>query len=190
VPGRDLEAAHPEHEGAREVDRQREDPDHRLSGAAHERGGDQHQRGGQCRACEAHDRLARVDVVVRLGEDEDVEPARRGVGDREQQCVVSEGLGRRERRHEERAHHGEHEQPLEALVRGDVVGEPGVGAPGPPQRGQHQQALPEPLPGRVVRHEQGDLGQREDEDQVEEELERRYALLGAVRPRLGVVHCA
>ena len=38
-------------------------------------------------------------------------------------------------------------------------------------------SLTEALPGRVVRHQRGDLGDREDEHQVEEQLERGYALL-------------
>ena len=37
--------------------------------------------------------------------------------------------------------------------------------------------LPTPGPGRVVRHEAGHLGEREDEDEVEEELERRDRVL-------------
>ena len=48
------------------------------------------------------DRLAGVDVVVRLGEDEDVEPAGGRVGEREHERVVAERLRDRERRDQER----------------------------------------------------------------------------------------
>ena len=137
---------------------------------------------GKCRAGQAHDRLSGVHVVVGLGEDEDVQPADGGIGEPEEQRVVPEGMRRGEGRYQEGAHHGEDEQPLLALVGGDVVGEPGVGAPRPPERGEHQHALPQALPGRVLSHQRRDLGQREHEDQVEEQLERGHALLGHLLP--------
>jgi hypothetical protein len=119
-----------------------------------------------------------------------VEPARGRVGDGEQQRVVVEGFRDRERRCQERPHRGEHEEALDPLLRGDVVRQPGIAAPGPPEQGEHEHALAEALPGRVVRHEQGDLGQREDEDEVEEELERRDLLLRDIERRFGGFHRA
>ena len=37
--------------------------------------------------------------------------------------------------------------------------------------------MPEPTPGRIIRQDGRDLREREDEDEVEEELERSDALL-------------
>ena len=58
-----------------------------------------------------------------------------------------------------------------------VFVEPGVARPRPPQRRQDEQPAAEPLPRRVFRHEGGDLREAEDEDEVEEQLERGYPLL-------------
>jgi len=46
---------------------------------------------------------------------------------------------------------------------------------------EDEQTLDHSVPGRVVRHRSGALGDREDEDEAEEELERRYPL--ALAPR-------
>jgi hypothetical protein len=37
--------------------------------------------------------------------------------------------------------------------------------------------VPEPTPGRIIRQHGRDLREREDEDEVEEQLERRHPLL-------------
>ena len=62
----------------------------------------------------------------------------------------------------------------------DRVRQPGVGGPRPPEHPEHEQALDEAGPGRVLDDEPGHLREREDEDQVEEELERRHPLLAAL----------
>ena len=66
----------------------------------------------------------------------------------------------------------EQPDPGDPVVGVQGVGEPGVAGPRPPDRRQHQHPLAEALPGRVGGHQAGDLGEREDEDEVEEELER------------------
>jgi hypothetical protein len=76
-------------------------------------------------------------------------------------------------------HRREHREPRQVLVGVDLVREPGVGAPRPPQGGEHQHAAAEPLPRGVVRHQGRDLREREDEHEVEEELERDDAFLAA-----------
>src|SRR5439155_16949115 len=68
-------------------------------------------------------------------------------------------------------------QPNGALVRFDIVRQPGVAGPGPPERAEHEQRTPEPGPGRIDREHARHLRDREDEDEVEEELERSYPLL-------------
>src|SRR5262249_10283349 len=57
------------------------------------------------------------------------------------------------------------------------VGQPGVRGPDPPERREDQQAAPEPAPRRILREHRRDLREREDEDEVEEQLERRDPLL-------------
>jgi hypothetical protein len=55
----------------------------------------------------------------------------------------------------------------------DGVGQPGVGRPRPPERGEDQETVPEPTSRRIIRQNGRDRREREDEDEVEEELERR-----------------
>ena len=57
----------------------------------------------------------------------------------------------------------------------DDARQPRVADPRPPQHAEHEQPLREPLPGRLVGHQRRALGQREHEDEVEEQLERRDA---------------
>ncbi len=64
-----------------------------------------------------------------------------------------------------------------ALLRVDHAREPGVADPGPPQHAEHEQALGDALPGRVVGHQLRALREGEHEDEVEEQLERRDRLL-------------
>ena len=49
--------------------------------------------------------------------------------------------------------------------------------PRPPERGQNQKSASQPAPCQVARQNRRDLGEPEDEDQIEEELERRDPLL-------------
>src|SRR5262249_18320043 len=65
----------------------------------------------------------------------------------------------------------------ESLLGIEIVREPGVARPRPPERGEHEHAVPDPRPGRGVGKERRDLREREDEDEVEEELARRDAVL-------------
>ena len=84
--------------------------------------------------------------------------------------------GHAERDDQQRRHRGEDDQPHRALLGVDDAGQPGVADPGPPEHAEHQQALGQPRPGRVVGHQRRALGDREDEDEVEEELQRRHPL--------------
>jgi hypothetical protein len=69
-------------------------------------------------------------------------------------------------------HRREHREPRQVLVGVDLVREPGVGAPTPTTGRRAQASRAEPLPRGVVRHQGRDLREREDEHEVEEELER------------------
>ena len=153
VPGRDAEATHAEDERPGEVDRQRDDPEGGLRRAVEERCRDQECGRRERRPRQPPDRLAGVHVVVRQGEDEDVQPACDGVGEREHERVVAEGLRYGQRGDQERAHDSEHQKPLAILLGGHVVREPGVRGPGPPERRQHEHSPTEPRPGRVLGHQ-------------------------------------
>jgi hypothetical protein len=96
---------------------------------------------------------------------------------REDECVVPERVRHGERGDEERGHRREHRDPHRALLGIDDARQPRIAAPRPPQHDQHEQRLEQPFPGRRLGHERGALGQREHEHEVEEELERRDALL-------------
>ena len=89
---------------------------------------------------------------------------------------VAERLRHADRGDQHRRHRGEEDEPDRARLGVDHAGQPGVADPGPPEHAEHQQSLRQPRPGRVVRHQRGALGDREDEDEVEEELQRRHPL--------------
>ena len=102
------------------------------------------------------------------------------VGEAEQHGVVSEGARHRQPDAEHRRHRGEHRQPDAALVDVDRARQPCVSGPRPPERREHEHPVEHPVPGRVVREQARDLGDREHEDEVKEELERRDLVLVAV----------
>lgn len=89
---------------------------------------------------------------------------------------IAERLRDRERRNE----HGDHrdrERPGEhAAVGAGVVAEPAVGRPGEPQQHEHADRLHDAERGVRLRHQVGDLGEPEDVDEVEEQLEGRDAV--------------
>src|SRR5262249_25512560 len=98
--------------------------------------------------------------------------------DAEDDSLVTERLGDGQRGDEHRGNRGEHGTQHHPFVRIERVREPGICRPGPPQRGQNEEALPEPRPGRVVREQRRHLGEPEHEHEVEEELERCDRALG------------
>ena len=102
-----------------------------------------------------------------------------GVGAGEEEPVVAEGAGHAECDDEQPCHRREERDPHLALLGVDDAREPGVAGPRPPHQPEDQQALGDALPGRVVGHQRRALGEREDEDEVEEELERRDPVLAA-----------
>ena len=174
---RDGETAHAEDVGACIVDRERQKPARNLCVSVEEARDHDERRPGDGGSCQPVGSLADVDVRGRLGEEHDVQDTDGEVGQAEEHRVAVEGVRNGERRHEHGAHGGEDGESRRALVGVDLVGEPGVGAPRPPERRQDQHALADARPRRVVRHEAGDLREREDEDEVEEKLERRDRML-------------
>ena len=150
--------------------------------AVEERGGGQQGHRDRGADGQAEHRVAQA-VVVGAGEHEetDVGDPHGPVGECEDEGEVAEGLGHAERDDQQRRHRPEHDQPHRALLGVEHAGQPGVADPGPPEHAQHQQALGQPFPGGVVRHQRRALGQGQDEDEVEEELQWRHPLAFAQR---------
>ena len=159
------------------VDEQGDDPERDLCPAVEEAGDDDQRRRHQQPGGELEDRAADVVLLGPVGVDRDVDRADREVREAEDDRVVAERLRHRKRGDQHRAHGREQAQPREPVVAVQGVRHPGVAAPGPPDEGEHQHPLAEPLPGRVLGHQAGDLGEGEDEDEVEEQLERRGAIV-------------
>jgi hypothetical protein len=86
-------------------------------------------------------------------------------------------LGNGQGDHEHRRHRDDHARPQETLVSPRLVPEPGIARPGPPQQCEQQQPLEHAVGAMLVRHVAGDLGHREDVDQVEEQLEGRRPMV-------------
>ena len=91
--------------------------------------------------------------------------------------VTAERVGDRQCGHEHRRHRNQHRSPHSAFTGIDGVGQPGVGRPRPPERAEDEETVPEPSPRRIIRQDGRDLREREDEDEVEEKLERSDPLL-------------
>ena len=97
--------------------------------------------------------------------------------DSEHDTVTAERVGDGQCGDEHRRHRKQHRPPDRTHFRIDRVRQPGVGGPRPPERGEDQEPVPEPAPRRIVRQHGRHLREREDEDEVEEQLERRDPLL-------------
>ena len=181
VAGREPPALAAAHVRAEQVDRERKRP-HRDLRPAVEAGRDEEQRDADRRADrQPGDRDEKLPVAPgNQRVQNEVGDADEGIGAREQERVVAEGVGDGARRNQRRAHRREHDQADGALVGVDRVRQPRVRGPGPPEHPEQEQPLDEPRPRRVVGDEAGHLGEREDEDQVEEELERGDALLAGL----------
>jgi len=122
------------------------------------------------------------------GEDE-VDEADEKIGNAEQNGVGAEGArdGEGDAQHDRRR--GEHREPDGAFVDVDRARQPGIGRPRPPDGRENQHPAEEPAPRRLAREQLRHLGDREDEDQVEEELERGdLVLVAACGLALGIGH--
>ncbi len=182
VRGDEFPALGAEEVGAAHVEQQRQRPERPLGEAVEERGERQQRDRDRGAGGEAEHRVAQP-VVVRAGEHEegDMGAADDAVDQREGERQAAERLRHAERDQQQRRHRAEDHQAHRALLGVDHAGQPGVADPRPPEDAEHQQALGQPLPGRVVGHQRRALGDREDEDEVEEELQRRHPLAFAQR---------
>ena len=117
-------------------------------------------------------------VGARQPEDRQVQQTQRQVGDRDDDRpgqatrAIFERFGYRHGQHEHRGHRAEHRHTAEAFIGAQHVPHPGETDPTPPEEAKHQQAAEQAVDREVVRHQGGDLREREDEHQVEEQLDR------------------
>ncbi len=194
LPAAPVEAGPPRHavedERRRVVDRERRQPEPRPGRRVDEPAREPERRGrgepGQDRAGAAPlDRPA-----LRRGEGQEDVPADldRDVGAGEEQPAAGEGLGDRDREQQAAEHQPDQEQPDDDRARVELVRDPGRVVPGPPDDEQREQRPPGAAPGEVVEQQVRDLRDREDEDEVVEELERRRALLAALPATLEAGH--
>ena len=155
------------------VDRQGGDPQPDLHRPINEAGDQQQRRPDDGAGREPEDGGEQLRIVATGDrEEDDMENADDEIRDGEDQGLFPERHRRRQGHDQHRGRRGEHGQAYGALFGVEGVGQPGIGRPGPPQRGQQQPAPQEAFPGLVRGKESGHLGDREDEDEVEEQLER------------------
>ena len=179
-----------DHEWAEVVDREREHP-HGDARVSLEEARDHEQRGAeQPGRREPEKRAATVRIVASDdGRENEMKEADEEVGEAEQHSVVSESARHRQGDAEHRRHRGKHRQSDAALVDVQRARQPCVTGPRPPDRRKDEHPVEHSAPSRVVREQARDLRDREHEDEVEEELERRDLVLVAVlEPALGVGH--
>ena len=160
------------------VDGERDDPEDGLRAPVDEaRGEDDDRPKGRRRDEPKHGaeqvRVALPGERVQLEVDETHDQVR----DAEEDAVRVERFGDGEGDDEHCGHRREHPRAHRPFLRLERVRQPGIARPGPPERGKDEEPLAERPPLGVVRHEQGDLRDGEDEDEVEEELERGDPLL-------------
>lgn len=110
-----------------------------------------------------------------------------GVGRRQHERGVAfllEGVGDADGDEEHSAHRHHHRHAQQPLVGARLVAEPGVGAPAERHQRQHDQSLQHAPAAEVVLHQAGDVGDRVDEDEVEEQLQRGHpmAVIGGLEP--------
>ena len=176
---RDAPAPHADDDEPEVVDRQRHGPDRHLHGAVEEPGDDEQGRADEGARQDPDDGAQQLGIAAAGDRVEDeMEGAHDEVRDAEDDAVDLEGVRRGQRHDEHRGHRPEHGDSDGALLRVQRVGEPGVRRPRPPQHAEKEEAAQQAIPGRVVGEEAGDLGDGEDEDEIEEELERGHPLLG------------
>ncbi len=163
------------------VERQRERPDERARLPVEQRPDDPRDRRHRRPRRHADERLAAAVAAAHRQQAERVaRQLERHVGAREQQRAVAEGVRDRDR-HPEAREHAEHQDQAHADPVGvEPVDHPGRVDPRPPDDEQQERGLRRARPGEVVQQQVRELRDREDVDEVEEQLEVRRALLAAV----------
>ena len=131
---------------------------------------------------EAHERAGHGPVAPRADPVErQVDESHDEVGDSEEHALAAECARDGEGDEEHRSHRGEHARADDGLLGLERVGKPGIPGPQPPDRREDEQSVPDAPPREIVRHELGDLRDREHHHQVEEQLQGRDALFALDR---------
>ena len=178
------------------VEREGERPQGDLRTGVEQRADDEEHAAGRGPRRQAEHRAAQPSVLAaREQEQGDVRGAHGGVRQRELEAVARERVRHRQRHQQHRRHRRDQGDPDRALLGVHDAREPRIAGPRPPQEGEHQHGLGEPAPRRPRHDQRGALRDREDEHEVEEELERPHALAlphrrAEARPVRGLVHCA
>ena len=172
VARRDLEALEPAQPRRGPLERDRDGPEDVLGGAAERAARDDEQRRDDVERRQPHDRAHHA-LRGRAREEERVDGDDRKVGEPEREPAATEGVRRREREQEVARHAAEQQQPAVRALRRNGVREPGVAAVHPPDQREHQLDADDRADGRLLEDDVRELGDREDEDEVEEQLERR-----------------
>ena len=89
----------------------------------------------------------------------------------EEEPVRAEGLRNRDRHEQAPEHQPDQEQPNGDRIGIELVRDPGGVVPRPPDDEQREQRLPCAAPTEIVEEQVGDLRDREDEHEIEEQLE-------------------
>ena len=117
-------------------------------------------------------------LVAAQGDDEE-EAAADVDGDvhpREDQAPLAERVGQRDRHHEGAEHGGEDQQLDRRPLRVVQVGYPHRVGPDPPDREQQYQQLEGATPGEALDQAWRELGDRQDQPQIEEQFQERCPL--------------
>ena len=122
------------------------------------------------------DRRSAGSSAARDQEQPDLRDAHDPVRARERERVVVERSRDAERRDEHRRHRGEDRDPDRALLRVDDARQPRVARPTSTRARRGRAGRARAPPSRVGGHQRRALGDREHEDEVEEQLERRDPL--------------
>jgi hypothetical protein len=150
----------------------RERPEHLLCRTAQRAAGQDETRSEEVEGHDAQDRPdlgGRRPPHVHRG----VQRDHHQVADAERDPLAVVGLGDRQRHDEEAAHPAEQQQPEAKSVGGDRVGQPRVAVVHPPHQQQHHHDVQEGLAIHALDEQPGQLRDREDEDEIEKELQRR-----------------
>ena len=97
------------------------------------------------------------------------------IPDPEREPLAAEGLWHCKRDNKERPHAADQEEAVSNVVGRDRIRQPRVAVVHPPDDGEHHDHLGDGSRSATIDQHSGQLGDREDEDEVEEELERRDA---------------
>ena len=174
------------HRGA-EVEHDGRDPQQQPPIAGQRRARQPQHAGRRAPADEALEDVAQRLVAAQQARGRGVAPdLQRDVADREQHAVRAERARQRGGHEQAREHHAGEHRAHRRRRRVEPVGHPGRVDPRPPHDQQQERRPPDPGDRQVAEDHVRQLRDREDVDQVEEQLDRRDRLLDALAPRAQV----